>query len=259
MNVVGMILERYVSAFGADTYKVQLKNRLTEAGFWVEYTPVQLVRAAGYLRGRNAEGFDVYARPVGYQFVLLDDLRRDILADVATLKPCLLIETSPNNFQTWLALPTTPTDRETAKSICKELAQRFDADLASAEPDHVGRLPGFTNRKEKYRQPNGLFPFVKLHRAECRPALFTPCGGRVLTPIDSPPTETRNPTYTGKASTSEQDFGRACGLVRQGRTDEEIYRYLVDNSPNLSERKGKHIRHYLTRTIQNARELVGRY
>ena len=53
-------------------------------------------------------------------------------------------------------------------------------------PDHVGRLPGYTNRKKKYQQANGQFPFVLLHRAEHRFAnLFIPQWGAVLTTNDA--------------------------------------------------------------------------
>ncbi|WP_245632607.1 DNA-primase RepB domain-containing protein [Edaphobacter aggregans] len=34
---------------------------------------------------------------------------------------------------------------------------------AAADWRRFGRLPGFTNSKPKYRKPDGLFPFVRLH------------------------------------------------------------------------------------------------
>jgi hypothetical protein len=43
------------------------------------------------------------------------------------------------------------------------LAERYDADPGAADWRRFGRLPGFTNCKPKYRKPDGLFPFVRLH------------------------------------------------------------------------------------------------
>jgi hypothetical protein len=43
------------------------------------------------------------------------------------------------------------------------LAEQYDADPSAADWRRFGRLPGFTNCKPKYRKPDGLFPFVRLH------------------------------------------------------------------------------------------------
>src|SRR3984885_13477787 len=42
------------------------------------------------------------------------------------------------------------------------LAERYDADPSAADWRRFGRLPGFTNFKPKYRNPDGFFPFVVL-------------------------------------------------------------------------------------------------
>ena len=189
--------------------------------------------------------------------MLLDDLCRDVLEDVATLRPCLLLETSPANYQAWLMLPDIPHHRDEAKSICRELAQRFRADLASADPDHVGRVPGFTNRKSKHKLGNGMFPFVKLHHWAHRPANFYPCGGAVFQTPDVPSgNEAVHRHAAGEGSISEQDFGVACGLVRMGKSDEEIAQHLLATSPDIATRKGRQTQSYLYRTIANARKVT---
>ena len=259
MNITTSSIDDYLTALAAETYKVQLKNRLTQEGFWVEYSSHHLRRAVGYLRGKNANGFDVYARPVGWQYVLLDDLTPDVLPELAHLQPCLLIETSPGNFQAWLTLAQVPPSREVAKSICQELAIRFSADLASAEPDHVGRLPGLTNRKPNYQMTNGQYPFVKLRRWANRTSTFYPRGGAVLQYTNELHATTHRSHYRGSTRTpSEQDFGVACGLLRIGRTEEQVYQHLLSTSPDLTERKGKHVKRYLLRTISNATIRISR-
>ncbi|OIN58636.1 DNA-primase RepB domain-containing protein [Arsenicibacter rosenii] len=246
----------FIAALQAPAYKVQLHNRSTDTGYWVEYSPLQLQSAVGFLRGKNAEGFDIYCRPVGHQYVLLDDLTKDRLAELATLLPCLLLETSPANYQAWLILSFLPENREQAKAICQELATRFGADMASAEPDHVGRLPGFTNRKEKHRQANGLFPFVRLHRWQHRLSTFHPCGGAVFQPQQRPPVNTHSFSHSGKNSTSEYDFARVCSLIRLGWSDQQIITELTETSPDIRSRKGKHTDTYIRRTIQAAHKML---
>lgn len=252
-----IVIDQYLSAFNADKYKVQLSNRQTGKAFWKTYTADQLRQEIGFLRGRNATGFDVYCRPVGYQYVLLDDLTIDSLQALVELKPCVLIETSPKNYQAWLILADPPTDRDTAKGICKLLAAQFNADPGSAEPDHVGRLPGFTNRKEKHRLPTGLYPYVYLQRHEYRLSTFsTPEGGASALNDPSATPYVRSAAGSGN-SLSEQDFGRACWFVRQGRDDAYIIEYLRKNSPNLLDRKGnRHILTYLKMTVEKARNAV---
>ena len=249
-------VRHYINALNAEQYRVQLKNRVTDKALNLCYSPQQLLKAVGYLRKQNADGFDIYCRPQGYEFVLLDDLTRDSLSDVAQFQPCVLLETSPHNFQVWLRLTDRPPNREAAKAICRELADQFGADLGSADPDHVGRLPGYTNRKEKHRQPTGFYPYVRLHRAENRTSTFHPSGGAGAFTNETP----RPASTVGKQPTrtlSEQDFGRACWLFRQGKSHDYIIDYLRQNSPDLLKRKGsRYVETYLKRTVDNAYKSV---
>ncbi|MBO0935085.1 hypothetical protein J2I47_00865 [Fibrella sp. HMF5335] len=273
-------IERYVAALGATQYHVRLLNFQTDQAKPVIYTATQLTdpKTVAYLRWQNSLGFDVYARPVGWQYVLLDDLTLDALTRIKAdeLRPCLLLETSPGNYQAWVILAECPTDREGAKTICRAMAQTYQADLCSAEPDHVGRLPGLTNRKAKYRQANGQFPFVRLHGATHRLSHFsTPSGGCVLNDPPVPPSgTTETPSYplttvsqgvqlldrqagTPTHSFSEHDFGIVIGLVRKGWDDDRIAAHLVAHSPNLSSRKKRYTGKYIARTIEKARKVAG--
>ena len=47
----------------------------------------------------------------------------------------------------------------------RKLAEEFGGDRGAADWRHFGRLAGFTNRKEKYMNEGGLFPFVRLIEA----------------------------------------------------------------------------------------------
>ena len=47
----------------------------------------------------------------------------------------------------------------------RKLAEEFGGDRGAADWRHFGRLAGFTNRKAKYMNESGLFPFVRLIEA----------------------------------------------------------------------------------------------
>ena len=78
--------------------------------------------------------------------------------------PAVVIETSPNNFQVWLQHGHV-LEKDLSTAVAKALARRFNGDQGSADWRHFGRLAGFTNRKEKHRQPDGCFPYVRLIEA----------------------------------------------------------------------------------------------
>lgn len=119
-----------------------------------------------WLRYQNANGCHIYIRPVApHDLNLIDDLNA---AQVATLKkvypPCVVVETSPGNYQVWVKhqkIQEPPVSTQSAQL----LAARFGGDPSSADYRHFGRLAGFTNCKAKYKQPSGFFPFCKLIEA----------------------------------------------------------------------------------------------
>lgn len=117
------------------------------------------------LKFRNARGSHIYLRPSGeHRYTVLDDLDETKLAKLAAdgFEPCAVVETSRDNFQAWLkhkaVLP-----KLLGTFAAQTLAARYGADPSAADWRRFGRLPGFTNCKPKYKQDNGLFPFVRLH------------------------------------------------------------------------------------------------
>src|ERR1022692_2209245 len=123
-----------------------------------------LLRSIAWLRLENMRGRDIYIRPQGeHHLSLVDDLSKSAIdrMNAEGFKPAAIVETSPRNFQAWLnhgeRLP-----REVGTVAARTLASRFEGDTKAADWRHFGRLAGFTNQKEKHRQPNGMFPFVRL-------------------------------------------------------------------------------------------------
>ncbi len=262
-NITRQILARYFEALGAETYLLRLVHTQGAApAMGGVRTVAEILKQTEWLKLKNLEGYQIYCRPIGWQYVLIDDLPPETLPRANELSPCIVMETSPNNFQAWLRLATVPNTREEALSVCRELAELLGADKGSAEPDHVGRLPSFTNRKEKYRTAKG-FPFVRLLVSKKNISSFSPKGGRVLkeeTPVHTPPLSNgaalSAPVQSPKKSNdrSAADFNLACMLIRQGKSDEHIREQLEHKSEKAQGRRGD----YIGRTIANARKAVTR-
>jgi RepB DNA-primase from phage plasmid len=127
-----------------------------------------LMRSIGWLRHENRDGRNIYVRPNGeHNLSLVDDLTAGAIAEMMRVgfAPAAIVETSPGNFQAWLKHPEA-LSKELGTAAARALAERFGGDRGAADWRHYGRLAGFTNRKEKYRDPaTGLHPFVKLVRA----------------------------------------------------------------------------------------------
>jgi hypothetical protein len=99
---------------------------------------------------------NVIARPhgPGVSFVQLDDLKADKLAAVAPAA-LLTLETSPGNFQAWVALPGSE-DKDLARRLRKGTG-------ADATASGATRIAGSVNFKEKYAPD---FPSVTIHAAQ---------------------------------------------------------------------------------------------
>jgi len=123
-----------------------------------------------FLRARNREGFDVYFRPyapdhnAGYILVDLDNAQPTVLAAMRGNghEPCVVVETSPGHLQAWVRVSVMPLAPQVATPVSRHLARLYQADRASADWRHVGRLAGFTNQKPRRRLASGLAPWVKV-------------------------------------------------------------------------------------------------
>jgi hypothetical protein len=267
-NVNEFIINRVVEALQADSYIVRLihtdnLNGIKNKDFPLIhgiYTADALLKSAKFFAAKNAQGYNIYFRPQSYEYILLDDITKDQLAPIAEIKPCLLIETSPNNYQVWLRLQSAPTDREHAKEICRYLAEKYHADKGSAEPDHIGRLPSYTNRKPKYNQANGTYPFVILHKSENRKSIFFLPKGFIVLKENAQPApmlkekEKKENTPTDR---SRYDFNNVCMWLRQRKSYTDIYNLLNSSSDKADGRVGEHKEKYLTNTIKNAIQRTG--
>jgi hypothetical protein len=120
-----------------------------------------------WLKAKNVQGFNINIRPTGSHLSMLDDLSRTQLDDMERTgyEPCVIVETSPANYQAWLDHGRDLTPDE-SHEFSKALARLTGADMGAFGRRHAGRLAGFTNRKPNRRLANGYYPFVRLHKAE---------------------------------------------------------------------------------------------
>jgi hypothetical protein len=123
-----------------------------------------LLRSVSWLRYQNAQGRNIYIRPYGeHHLSLVDDLTAEAIKQMKSegFAPAVVVEASPENFQAWLnhgeVLP-----KELSTLAARTLAERFGGDKSAADWRHFGRLAGLTNRKAKYKDQAGRFPFVRV-------------------------------------------------------------------------------------------------
>jgi hypothetical protein len=160
-------IRRQLEAMQADNFEVGVFDSTSERMILRTWRKDTVLSSIAWLRFENLMGSNIYIRPAGiHSLSLVDDvMAKDIQRmNAGGFRPALVVETSPHNFQAWLQHGRT-LDQVLSTAVAKALARRFHGDLGSADWRHFGRLAGFTNRKEKYRQPDGHLPYVHLIEA----------------------------------------------------------------------------------------------
>lgn len=237
------MIASYLDAMAAEKYEIKLirhkKHVITR-----KWTATEILNNSHFLSEKNRQKFNVYARPLDDRYVLLDDLVKEMLKQVAIIKPCILMETSPKNYQVWLRIPNMPKDRNQQIKVWRTLASEFKADLKSAKPLQLGRLPGFINQKPDYEPDN---PLVKLHGSENRESTWNPLE-ETLTDIKPPSSAIAN-QRKGKRDRSAYDWAVAMACIEKGWSDSQTIKHLRKHSHKAKERKDN----YLERTVENAR------
>ena len=133
------------------------------------------------------------------------------------------IETSPGNFQVWLALPKSfiradGEISEEGKALRKRLLKKFEAGGETANGGAYGstRLPGTFNIKEKY-QPD--FPQIQLTHV---------CMGRIVTPEELDAAGLLSPAPVRPASTFAESPRYRNSKLPTAWPD---YQYYVSRAP----------------------------
>ncbi len=158
-----------LAGMGAERYDVGVYDRANDAMLLRrEWTPAQIEASIGWFRGMNANGRDIYIRPTSSSgLYLIDDVPAATVARMRAegYTPAAVVETSPGNLQAWVRVSDTPLSNEEGTAVARDLATRYGGDMSSANWRHMGRLVGFTNRKDEHRQLDGRYPYVRLRDA----------------------------------------------------------------------------------------------
>lgn len=161
-------VKRQVAAMGVDSFEVGVLipgDKDQDRMLLHEWTTAELLGALRKLKRHNAMGRHIFIRPLGSQgLVFVDDLTIGALQSIANdgLKPACVIESSPQNYQAWFRISREGIAKELASAVGKLLARRYNGDQNSTDWRHFGRLAGFTNRKPKYVDATGKYPYVLL-------------------------------------------------------------------------------------------------
>jgi hypothetical protein len=239
-----------------------------EKGMW---TITPLLDTVPYLKPQNAHGCHILMQPLEPSpYLLADDLSwatvcRHHRSPDNTWKPGrMVVETSPGNFQVWIhsLRPLSLTE----KSFW---LKKLRSDPAAHPRNRWGRAPGFRNRKEKYRTPQGEYPLACLIWVDwIRRANIPP-----LPPTIPPPQGPLSlPSSRGavcqlskvisrrdylRPNESQTDFAYTLALLRRGYSDLEIRKRLLAQRTCWENHQGEKKRTlYLERTIRRAREII---
>jgi hypothetical protein len=117
-------------------------------------------RLAGYIRRSERQEQSVCLRPRDGQLIQLDDCPAEVVERLAPYS-FLTVETSPQNYQSWIALPLTISNDERVAVRERLLRQLKDTGANGGAYNSV-RLPGALNAKQKYKDAGGHYPRVRL-------------------------------------------------------------------------------------------------
>ncbi len=287
-------VQRQLQAFGVDRVDIGIRDGREGKMMNRLWTPDEVLKNTAWLKRMNAQGNDIYVKPVGeHGLVLVDDLQPEAMDRLKGhgFHPAIVTETSPGNLQAWLKLSREVVDPNIRKVVAQDVAQDFGGDPNSADAQHYGRLAGFTNQKPDRLLETGLHPYVLLrewsgqvmtHAQELLDQATRFLDHQAarqeqeqrLAAIDAwqsprgwPSWGHRKPVdeYHRQAQAlqaryphpdwSKLDWMIAKAMAGSGQyTAREITQALVQGSPHIATRKPGHLEDYAQRTVEKAWE-----
>ena len=227
----------------------------------------EIERLLSWATVRNREGENIYTRPAqfmpdgslaGWPIIFLDDLSPTTAAGIARKYRSIVVETSADNCQVWIAL-CRPCSEHERRLVQSALAPLVGADPGSVSGEHFGRMPGYCNRKSGRNNhriviwgTNGDGP--ALDPAPCligAPGAvstpFLPSSGAVCHRFT--PAATQDP-----ADDSALDFRYALVRLHADRPAEEIVEAVFRHAMNRGKHAGSEpcVRQYAEATVRKA-------
>lgn len=261
-----------LSRAGATCFDVTLTNAAGGRVQFLGATDVTTLRAKLPSLMRRAErkhlNIIVRPRPAGAGFIQLDDIDEATVRRLETLA-CCVTETSPNNFQAFIALAG-PIPEGELEEIRHRLIAAARADKGASG---AGRLAGSLNVKDKHRQTDGTYPRVRLvsvrHDQRVTVAELQAEGLLAdLPPAPATPPQSsrrrrlrRAPSYEhcvsvvrrksdGEIDRSAVDYLYAVTCLDWGFSSDETVNLLRANSPKAQERAAEYANRTVTRALR---------
>jgi hypothetical protein len=234
MNFPQLIRQlEWLESIGVDSFNFSVLAPTSMLNDKLARSRSEVLSAASWGWARNREGQNIYIRPAtgpAWSVVILDDVPLLMAKKIARKYAALVIETSADNSQVWIATATLLSIEERA-SVQRALALKIKADPCSVSGDHFGRAAGFRNRKPNRK--NFLVDVVDETRTEMldtSPYLLTQepsAPGLVLSRVSKSEIE----------DVSRDEFGWALGWLRSGHAKEVGIRRLAENAMKRGKRK----------------------
>lgn len=287
---------RFLWGMNCELYDVQLRHETEDKPVIPrpDQTPAQVMRLVPWLKGMNAQGYGIFIAPARSRprrHVLIDDLESVDELTAQGCDPCCVVETSDANFQAWVDLGRAM-NNHALKAIASDFASRFDGDDRAASSWHLGRCPGFMNRKAHHADKYGKGPWIRQRKSRPGPCpraeviraealRYARNAPEIAETPDSDlahvQTSKRSPE--GKSGAAEAfaraldnarqcermaaddsvaDFAAACSCLRQGYAPGDIQAALqasIEASPDRL-RKHHNPADYARRTVRKAAEQV---
>lgn len=182
----------FTQAVGAREYDVRAISPCGKAQSWTfKIGKLRNIDTIRTLRHWNSKGSEIYIRPMGHRYVLVDfdddgyERLRAMVEDGVTIH--YAAETSPYHVQVWVYIGR-ETDETRQAELSKHLAETYGGDMGATGRNKLGRLPGFFNRKPKHQRRNGHSPLVQRIPHRKGALIFKP-----KNPVDAPTEPIRSP------------------------------------------------------------------
>lgn len=150
-------------------YEFVLKKPDREKAIWSSKTAEEFIEKIPVInQSLQKHLFHVWFRPNVSSYTFLDDLTLKAARRLHRegFEPSAIVETSPRNYQAWICCSSVYIRGSHATTIARYLASMFGGDLSSCHYRHYGRMVGFPNIKEQYRNDSGCYPITRLHFAK---------------------------------------------------------------------------------------------
>ena len=235
MKTRASVINRFLSSFGCDLWRIQIVPRQSAAGVpprniiaqSLTLSTAQVLARLPWLSFANCNAGEIYFRPLDasgkMRWILVDDVAAAKTKKLKAIGASAIVLTSPGNLQAWFALAT-PVEAGCAIDLARQMSGALAGDMHSADnPLQAGRMPAFTNHKPSH--------CVDGHRPLCR---LVWAHARTIAPDVAPSAvesvQVSDIGNVGEMKRVAADWFNARRMAEVGKSEGEIAEWLSANS-----------------------------